>query len=119
MQGGTMSGPLGDGPIKFQFIVGGGPFLDFEYRIIGGPDDGKRLTSFPENDVAHLEANHTYYNGPKEEYMKRYVLDRPRWRPHFWTYSFSPETIEAASLHFGKLCPVYQEWHEKYRKEKE
>ena len=105
-----MGEPEGEGPIKFQYIVGGGPFMDFDFRIVGGPDDGRRLTHLPERDNESLRRGAEYYNGSKEEFWKQYGR-RPCWRPHFWSQQFLPETVEAATKHFGPLCEVYKEYY--------
>lgn len=53
--------------IKLQFIVGGGIFMTFDYRVIGGPDDGKRVTLVPWRDRRSLKDIAERYNGTPEE----------------------------------------------------
>jgi hypothetical protein len=95
--------------IDFKFIVGGGPFLTFDYHVIGGPDDGRRITTLPERD--RVEDGLEYFNGTGKEYAELYGANRPRWRPHSWYQGFLDETIKAASDQFGSLCPVYYDWY--------
>jgi hypothetical protein len=94
-----MSKPIGDGLIKFQFIVGGGCNLTFDYRIIGGPDDGRRITELPVRDMT----NHgKFFNGSREEFDRFYGTDiRPCWRPYHSFTKYSKETEEAACEVFG------------------
>lgn len=33
--------------ISLTFIIGGGPLLTFDYRVNGGPDNGRRVTLAP------------------------------------------------------------------------
>lgn len=54
--------------ISLKFISGGGPFNEIDYRVVGGPDDGKRVRVFhwvPEHTLADA---HIKYNGPQEEF---------------------------------------------------
>lgn len=81
--------------ISLQFIVGGGAFLTFNYRIVGGPDDGRRVELLPEyDDPRALEYGATVYNGPAEEYRRDYVDCRPCYRESY-DGAFHPDTIAA------------------------
>jgi hypothetical protein len=56
--------------IRLQFIVGGGIFLSFDYLIVGGPDDGKRITLYPWRPQRYLDESASQYNGSREEYER-------------------------------------------------
>ena len=58
--------------IKLDFIVGGSVFMSFDYRIIGGPDNGKRITLVPWRSKRSLEGIHEKYNGTHEEAENAY-----------------------------------------------
>ena len=53
--------------ITLIYISGGGPFLTFDYRIKGGPDDGKRVSLTHWQPEWAVNA-HEKYNGTKDEY---------------------------------------------------
>ena len=54
--------------ISLQFIVGGGPLLTFDYRVIGGPDNGRRATLAPNrlNPIAAAWARARFCADPAE-----------------------------------------------------
>jgi hypothetical protein len=69
--------------MSLQFIVGGGVFLTFDYRIVGGPDDGKRITLVPWNPKHSLTSVITHYNGTPEEAEAAYgYTSRPALQFH-------------------------------------
>ena len=77
----------------------------FDYGVVGGPDNKKRLRSLP---VRKMDHRSEYYNGTEEEFNRIYgTAIRPCWRPEFWSDKFSPETVEAATKEFGPLCKAY------------
>lgn len=41
-------------PVSLQFLVGGGWSLSFDYRVVGGPDNGRRVSLVPLRDEHDL-----------------------------------------------------------------
>lgn len=96
--------------IEFKFIIGGGPYLEFDYRIDGGPDNGRRISTYPEREESSLAYAKGIFTGTPEEFKERY-LNRPTWAPTYWSQRMMPETILAATHRFGCILPAYVRWH--------
>jgi hypothetical protein len=77
--------------ISLQFIVGGGPFMTFDYRIVGGPDDGKRVTLVPWRSRESVSDVASKYNGTAEEAEATYG------------YSARPALHYYSSLHISTI----------------
>jgi hypothetical protein len=92
-------------PISLQFIVGGGAFLTFDYRVVGGPDHGRRVELLPKYaDPRALEYGASVYNGPAEEYRRDYVDCRPCHRePHDGLGALHPDTIAVIMSTIGDV----------------
>lgn len=97
--------------IRLQFIVGGGPFLTFDYLVIGGPDNGRRVELAPtrlrqvESDHARATrcSEHAYdYFDACLQTSARPCIARP-----VKGKGLAPETIEACDAELGKLGRGY------------
>ncbi len=53
--------------IRLKYVVGGGPFMTFDYEIIGGPDHGKRITLVPWRARWACKDIAENYNGTPDE----------------------------------------------------
>lgn len=82
--------------IRFEYKISGGCFVECEYLICGGPDDGRRLRMLMEatyDSTPEDKYGCSYYNGTKEQWEKAMApYDRPCIKPG---NQYAPETLEA------------------------
>jgi hypothetical protein len=107
--------------ISLQFIVGGGWSLSFDYRIVGGPDDGKRVTLLPWRAKHAFIGFHEKYNGTYQEAENAYgYTARPAVNYcgtlHIATVMFlrGMLTTEREHLHAQEVGNMYDRLHAEF-----